>query len=412
MQHFPIRARLYLAGCYLSGFLALGWLMSGDHPTLSAQDWLLSLGLTIVAATCQVFVVARASTTGQRSDHLTIAPLFAATLLLPRPLLALLLILTFVPEWYFHRRSWFSQLFNISEMLIAATLTRLSLFYLTGYERLSDIDLLWLIPAWSILPAILIFQLTQALMLASVLKLAQGQSWHTSGLFTIETLLLESGLACLGLGFTIAWLVDPLYGLIAGLPLVLIFEALHVPNLKEEAATDPKTGLANMRHFNEMIRRDLERASRTGQPLSLLICDLDYLRNINNTYGHQAGDTVLLGIAAILRRHIRSSDVAARFGGEEFVVLLADTDVAGAQKVADRIRSDFEHTRFDIDSPDGPIGATLSIGVACYPRDGGTAEALFRSADLAVYQAKRDGRNRVVVYAAAPSAPLELMAER
>ncbi len=398
MRQLSVRAQVYLASCYLIGLLGFCWLvLVAPQSPPSTEDWLLSLGLAVVAATCQVFVVARRSTTGQRSDHLTLAPLFAATLLVPPHLLALLIVCTFIPEWYFHRRSWFGQVFNMSQYLIAATVTRLSLVYLTGHDRLADAALFSSVAALTVLLTMPIFQLTEALMLAWVLKLARGQSFRTSGLFTLQSLLLEGGLTCLGLAFTICWLLDPIYGMIAALPLVLIFEALHVPNLKEEAATDPKTGLANMRHFNEVMKRDLERASRNGQPLSLLICDLDYLRNINNTYGHQAGDIVLLGTADILQRHIRGSDVAARFGGEEFVVLLADTDMDGARTVAERVRSDLEHSRFDVNSPDGPINATMSIGVASYPRDGRTIEVLMRAADLAVYQAKRDGRNRVVV---------------
>ncbi|MBV9789752.1 MAG: diguanylate cyclase [Chloroflexi bacterium] len=361
------------------------------------RDWLLALGLTTVAAICQVFVVARSSTTGQRSDHLTLAPMFAAVLLLPRPLLALMLVITYLPEWYFHRRSWFGQIFNISQVLITAAITDTSLRLLIGHDRLLDSTLLFSISGLRLALAIPIFQLTQALMLAWVLKLARGQSFRTSGLFTTQSLLLEGCLTCIGLVFAVCWLLNPLYGLITAIPLVLIFQALHVPNLKEEAASDPKTGLANMRHFNEIMQRDIERVSRNGQPLSLLICDLDYLRNINNTYGHQAGDVVLLGIADILRRHIRSSDVAARFGGEEFVVLLSDTDTEGARAVAERIRLDLEQSRFEIGCADGPIGATLSIGVASFPRDGRTIEQMMRAADLAVYQAKRDGRNRVVV---------------
>lgn len=398
MRQLSVRARLYLACCYLLGGLALYWFVF-NHPlaSLRTEDWLLAIGLTTIAAICQIFVVARSSTTGQRSDHLTLAPMFAAVLLLPRPLLALTLVITYLPEWYFHRRSWFGQIFNISQALITAVITDYSLQLLTGQNRLGNHELLDSISGLRLALTIPIFQLTQALMLAWVLKLARGQSFRTSGLFTIESLLLESCLTCIGLGFAISWLLDPLYGLLTAIPLVLIFQALHVPNLKEEAASDPKTGLANMRHFDEIMKRDIERVSRNGQPLSLLICDLDYLRNINNTYGHQAGDVVLLGIADILRRHIRSSDVAARFGGEEFVVLLSDTDTEGARAVAERIRTDLEQSRFEIASAEGPIGATVSVGVASYPRDGRTTEQLMRAADLAVYQAKRDGRNRVVV---------------
>lgn len=400
MRQLPRRARIYLVFCYILGASSLCWYMLTYTGPLTVEHWLLGAVLAAAAAVCQVFLVARRSTrstTGHRNDHLTLAPLFAALLLLPRPILALVIIATFIPEWFVYRRKWYGQIFNMSVYLIAGIIARWALFYLTGEYRLDDPHKLFSIQAFGVLAMIPIFEITQALLLAIILKLVTGQSFRQTGLFSPESLLLEVGLICAGVGFATSFIISPLYGVIAVLPLVLIFDALHVPNLKEEAATDPKTGLANTRHFNAVIARDLERAERSGQPLSLLVGDLDYLRNINNTYGHQAGDTVLIGIANIIRRHIRGADLAARFGGEEFVILLSDTDAVDAQIVAERLRKELEETRFDVGHVDGPISATISIGIAAYPRDGRTHEALMREADLSVYQAKRDGRNRVIV---------------
>ena len=175
----------------------------------------------------------------------------------------------------------------------------------------------------------IVFLGIQTTLLAWVLKLARGQSFRTSGLFEPGKLLTEIATACVGLAFALVWQINPWYGLLAGLPLLLIFQALHVPNLKQEASTDPKTGLANMRHFEAELPRILERAGRSGTSCSLLVADLDFLRNINNTYGHQAGDSVLRGIADILRQEIGNEDIAARYGGEEFVILLAQARPRG-----------------------------------------------------------------------------------
>ena len=392
MRQLPFRAQAYLAGCYLLGAAALAWLTLGAAGSLLLEDWLLGVGLALVSAACQVFVVKKSG--NARSDHLTPAALFAALLLAPRPVLALVLLCTFLPEWVIWRRAWFIQVFNIASYLIACAAARLILFHMTGQDRLgADLAL----PSLYVLVTIPVFLGVQTILLAGALKLARGESFRTSGLFSLEKLGVEAALVCMGLGFALSWRLDPLYGIAAALPLALIFQALHVPNLKEEAATDPKTGLANMRHFNAVIARDIERAERNGQPLSVLMCDLDYLRNINNTYGHQAGDVVLVGIADVIRRHIRGSDVAARFGGEEFVVLLADTNLEGAREVAERLRSELDQARFSIRKGSVQIRATISIGVAAYPVDGRTPDALLHEADLAVYQAKRDGRNRVVV---------------
>ncbi|HYN88932.1 MAG TPA: diguanylate cyclase [Ardenticatenaceae bacterium] len=408
MKQMPRRAQVYLIACYLAGALALGWLLFDRATAITLGDWLLALGLGVVASVCQVLVVARVGTAGQRSDHLTLSPLFAAALLLPNPLLALVIIWTFIPEWYLRRRSWYGQIFNMATYLLAAALVCLVLEYFTGEHRLMaatmSLPLVWI----AIVLAMAVLEGTQVLMLAWVLKLARGQSFRTSGLFTSESLLLEIALLCTGLGFAIAWLTAPVYGLLALVPLILIFQALHVPNLKEQAETDPKTGLANMRRFNEVIAREFERAESGRQPLSILMCDLDYLRNINNSYGHHAGDTVLAGIADIIRRNTDAGDLAARFGGEEVVVLLPNTGGEGARQVAERIRGELEQSRFDVGHFLGLVSPTVSIGVASFPRDARAVEELLREADLAVYQAKREGRNRVV---AAGHSSRELAAE-
>jgi diguanylate cyclase (GGDEF)-like protein len=245
-------------------------------------------------------------------------------------------------------------------------------------------------------------------LLAVVLRLARGQSLGKTGLLAPRKLFVDVSLFCTGWAVAAAWLVDPLYGIVALVPLVLIFQALHVPNLREEASTDSKTGLANMRHFGQVFERELERARRSGQPLSLLVCDLDFLRNINNTFGHPIGDAVLLGVANILRQSIRIADLAGRYGGEEFCVLLVDTDQAGAILAAERIRNSVEQMRFQTNRAEREVRATISIGVATCPNDGRNVEALIYEADLAVYKAKREGRNRVV---AASRETRELAAE-
>lgn len=398
MRQLSRLARGYLTACYLLGTCALAWLVwSYQGPALTYADWLLAGVLAVAAATCQVLVVARTSTTGQRSDHLTPAPLFAAVLLVPRPLLGLVIIAAFVPEWYVYRRPWYGQLFNIASFLIAATLARLTLFALTDQYRLS-VDVLIMSLGWPhVLLAVPVFLGTQTLLLAWVLKLARGQSFRTSGLFSPNKLLVELGLVCVGLVFAIAWIINPFYGLAAALPLLSIFPALHVPNLKEAASTDPKTGLANMRHFNSVLARHVKQAAPTNQPFSVLMCDLDYLRQINNTYGHQAGDAVLLGVSELIRQHLHDNDLAARFGGEEFVVLLADTAADQAEHIAEQLRAACAATLFTVSTTTSTIKATMSIGVATFPGHGYTPEELLHEADLAVYQAKRDGRNRVVV---------------
>src|SRR5204863_3688293 len=192
-------------------------------------------------------------------------------------------------------------------------------------------------------------------------------------------------------------------------PLVLIHRSLAVPQLQAEARVDPKTGLFNARHFASALAEELGRAERFERPLSLIMADLDLLRDINNSYGHLAGDAVLKGIAEIFRAQLRHFDVPARFGGEEFSILLPETPPEDAFEIAERIRRAVAAATFDIDTSSEPIRATVSIGVAGYPKDAHDANELIHQADLAVYRAKLQGRNRVL---GASSEPLLINAER
>src|SRR5581483_2625580 len=154
--------------------------------------------------------------------------------------------------------------------------------------------------------------------------------------------------------------------------------------------------LWNARQFLHLFAEELEHARRGEQPLAFLIADLDLLRNINNTYGHLAGDTVLAGIGQTIRQTIRTQDIAARFGGEEFAIILPGIGRAEACAIAEQLRRTVESTQFAAKSSPTPISATLSIGIACFPQDATSGTNLIHEADIAVYQAKLQGRNRVV----------------
>src|SRR5205823_2636740 len=163
-----------------------------------------------------------------------------------------------------------------------------------------------------------------------------------------------------------------------------------------EARVDPKTGLYNARHFAQVIQSELNRARRFGRPLTLVMADLDLLREINNTYGHLAGDEVLRGIARVFRQELRHYDVPSRFGGEEFSILLPETDPEEAMEIAERVRRAVAAQRFDVETSNEPIKATISMGIASFPRDAQEVNELVHHADLAVYRAKLQGRNRVL----------------
>jgi diguanylate cyclase (GGDEF)-like protein len=158
-----------------------------------------------------------------------------------------------------------------------------------------------------------------------------------------------------------------------------------------QAATDALTGLPNKRALDDTFKRMLAVAGRGISPLSILILDLDHFKQINDTLGHERGDEALASLGALLRRQLRGGDFAARFGGEEFVALLPDTDRSGALSVAEALRRAIHELK--VGGLNRPL--TASFGVATYPDDGVDPEQLMRTADRALYVAKQGGRDRV-----------------
>ncbi len=159
----------------------------------------------------------------------------------------------------------------------------------------------------------------------------------------------------------------------------------------EKAVRDALTGVANRMGYEERLAQEYSRWRRHGRPLSMVVFDIDFFKSINDQYGHQAGDRVLVTVAEQLRRQIRESDFFARYGGEEFVLLLPETRVEDAIALAEKLRHNVEQCKFRYG--DSPVPVTVSCGVAGF-RPGEEPETVFQRADLALYNAKRSGRNR------------------
>jgi diguanylate cyclase (GGDEF)-like protein len=164
--------------------------------------------------------------------------------------------------------------------------------------------------------------------------------------------------------------------------------------VERQALIDELTGLANRRHCEELLAVELSRAVRFGGPLTIATADLDDFKAVNDDHGHAFGDVVLREFAEVLRSSVRDVDVAGRWGGEEFLLVLPGTDAAGGWRLAERVRKLVEGRA--LATPEGrPLGVTVSFGLATYGEDGTTAEALLAAADAALYEAKRAGKNRV-----------------
>ena len=163
--------------------------------------------------------------------------------------------------------------------------------------------------------------------------------------------------------------------------------------VERQALVDGLTGLANRRQCEETLASELARLERFGGPLALVVVDLDWFKDVNDRYGHSSGDAVLREFAAVLQESVRDVDLAGRWGGEEFLLILPGTDLSGGAQVADRIRLALAG-RIVLSADGTPIPVTASFGVAGTP-PATTAAEIFSAADAALYEAKRNGKNRV-----------------
>ncbi|MEK7223806.1 MAG: GGDEF domain-containing protein [Pseudomonadota bacterium] len=175
-------------------------------------------------------------------------------------------------------------------------------------------------------------------------------------------------------------------------------QQLAVP--KQENITDPVLGIYNRRYLERRLSTEISRANRYGMTLSVLLIDIDHFKRINDSYGHPVGDVVLRGLAQLIVNTVRTTDIVARYGGEEIMVIAPNTPVATAENLAERLRGKIETTVLlpQDAQKTSTLKVTASIGVAYFDHDTRDSRALINEADEALYRAKSEGRNRVVVH--------------
>ncbi len=178
-----------------------------------------------------------------------------------------------------------------------------------------------------------------------------------------------------------------------------IYKAMHksvLAELEEASRTDGLTQLYNRRHWQDRLDEEFSRSRRYQHPMTLILFDLDHFKSINDNYGHLAGDAILVRVSEIVRKALRDSDIAGRYGGEEFAIILPSTDMSGSLVVAERLRKNIEESKVTFDGQEIPF--TSSFGVAEFNDQLTDSDKLIASADDALYQAKENGRNQVVVF--------------
>lgn len=375
----PIRVRVFLGLVVAAALTAVVVLL--PRASTDTPGWLALLVLLPLVALAQL---ASVRTPRGYSIILSGAGLVAIAMLV-QPELAVLAGISPLAH-RLRRQPWRQVVFNVADETLAVTAASAAAHAVLAGPGGGRFALAGLV-------ATLAFAAVNNGLVVGILAVHRGVPRARLRTFSVEVVLPEAMLAALGVVVAWLWLTNVSLVPFAVVALALVSRALHVPQLEEEARLDPKTGLANTRHFHEVFQHELARAARYRRPLAVIVADLDHFRDVNNTYGHLAGDEVLQGIADVFRERVRDMDTAARFGGEEFCVLLPETRGRDAVEVAERIREAVERHEFEAEG--ARFHVTLSLGVAAFPEDGPTTTELLRRADEALYRAKAQGRNCV-----------------
>ena len=386
---------IYFLGVILFGFSILSFF--AVEPVLQQlPTFIIITGLATIA---QLF---KSEAPSHQVYHPALIFVFAGVLLLDPFYFALLIIISHVAEWIKerltvkgeHLQAWYIQPFNICMHIILGFSAR-SVFDLITLNSDSLTTTLSLI---GVAFSAATYVILNHLMVGLVISLARGVPIKESGILNFENLTTDFVMFILGYMFAILYQLNPWLIIPTLTPLYLIYRALAVPRLEQKAKTDPKTGLWNAEYFLEALEIELRRSNRFKHTLTVVMADLDFLRNINNTYGHLGGDAVLVGVANILKDNFREFDIVSRFGGEEFAFLLPETAPETAYPRIESIRNMIEATYFEAPTTEAKIKATMSFGISGSNGVQQTAKEIIHQADVAVYHAKLNGRNCTSVY--------------
>jgi diguanylate cyclase (GGDEF)-like protein len=357
------------------------------------------LGLSVVAEEVLARVERlRFRLSSARRNDLTSVFTFAGALTLPPILTVVLVIAVRAHVWYRYAKQsgqlLYRQGFTCSTVILASLSARVVINVFGHADKLVG-------GASAIvgtLCAIVLFTVVNHGLLYVAISLAVRPDKPAGFFAQWQDNLLEVATLCLGGLTALAVLYQPWFAILVLPTMVVLQRTTLTKELEIAATTDSKTGLLNAVTWQQLAQRELARAQREKQSAALLIIDMDNFKLINDTHGHLVGDAVLKAVAACLTDELRGYDAVGRFGGEEFVAILADSDAFAAINVADRILSRVRALTV-ANRDDGVVRSmSASIGVACYPQDGVEIEDLLHAADAALYRAKNAGRDRAMFH--------------
>jgi len=410
----PIALIGYVMGvltCYLA---ATGW--EAAHTEVTARDIMLFSALTGCGAICVEATTRLGQPTGLWRDLLSAWWLPVALLLPPLFALAAPAILGLLIHVRVHRGAVYRRVFSTAALGLAGACASALFRWLTAIlvqgQTASLLALNYPGPnVWLMRPkqaevavfCAIAFAILNICLIAIAAWLVDPDARLVDMLWDRERMLLDLTETCVGILVTIACALSAMLLIVALPPVVLLQRSLLHSQLKTQARTDPKTGVLNAGAWQDEAALSIARAHRRGEPLAVLLADVDHFKLVNDTHGHLIGDEVLKTLATEMRHQVRESDLVGRFGGEEFAILLANTTPEDACLVADRIRRGAAVLK--VLAEDTIVGVTVSIGVAALGSHGTDLFQLLAAADAALYEAKNTGRDRVCLYDPAYPAP-------
>ncbi len=385
----PVHARGFLAGVYVLAIAAVV-LAAILMPSLGGLDVTLLVVCITACAAANLFEV---FAPGHFSLQPNLVPFVGGAALLPAECIPVLALASFLPGWIVRRPPWFMPLFNVANYALAGVALHLVIDLGGAFGNgLPDV-----FGAIALLAGAGVVVYINHALIGCVAGLAAGRP---AGPVALESLrlgattggrMIDLALAATGACLAALWAVAPGYAPLAIGPIMLMGLVVWVPMLRHESRIDAKTGLFNAGHLLQTLEDTLENARRRGQSLAIIMADLDHMRAINNRFGHLEGDRMIRAAAEVLNSVAAAEGgVAARFGGEEFSLLMPGVTTEQAREAAEAIRAGVQKVTVG----EGVV-PTVSVGVAMFPDHGDTGEELMHAADLALYDAKLGGRNRV-----------------
>ena len=379
--------RVYIFATLLAGIILFIYFA----PRLDWQStWIETTALCILGGLTLLFKVE--GSTDHTHYDITFLIYGCALILYGIPVTVVVILAAHLIEWIWHKYPWYIQGFNIASYIIVGAAANMVYELANPSRSLGTFE-----SVIGVLTATAVFTLINHLMVGQIVWLASGENFIQSGIFAPFSLMLDWILLCMGAIVALVWIYNPFAVILILLPLYLIYSTLRVPSLERQVETDPKTGLFNLKYFNTVLETEFQRAVRVNRPVVVVMADLDLLRNINNTYGHLAGDIILVGVAMIIKENSRDYDIVSRFGGEEFAILMPETTPEEAYPIIQSIRQKIEEAEFTVPTSATPIKTTMSFGIAGRETDM-DGEDLIHNADVALYHGKLNGRNRVIIY--------------